>query len=113
MGQQSGWFDPASGRWTEDWAAPDPHAEVLDYAATESVRSVALRLTFERDPRDLVLLLDGAELATTVRGTSIEARMSGRAGVREVIVGEPEPDGRVLVLHTFEVHVKASALRLR
>lgn len=112
-GQQSGWFGPASGRWTEDWAAADRHAEVLDYAATEPVRSVALRLTFERDPRDLVLLVDGAEPATTASGTSIEARMSGREGVREVFVGAPEPDGRVLVLHTFELHVEEDALRLR
>ena len=113
IGQQSGWFDPASGRWSEDWAAPDRHAEVLDYAATEPVRSVALRLTFEHDPRELVLLIDGAEPVTTVSGTSIEARMSGREGVREVIVGAPEPDGRVLVLHTFELHVEEDALRLR
>ena len=113
IGQQSGWFDPASGHWTEDWSDPARHAEVLRYTASESVQGVALRLTFERDPRDLLVLVDGAELATTVDGTSLEARLPGRDGVREVIVGVPEPGGLVLVLHAFEVEVRGDAVELR
>ena len=113
IGQQSGWFDPASGRWTEDWSNPERHAEVLDYAATEPVQGVTLRLTFEREPRGLVLLVDGTQPAISANGTTIEAHLTGRDGVREVIVGLAEPDGRVRVLHAFEVHVDAERVHLR
>ena len=113
IGQQSGWFDPSTGRWAEDWSSPDPHAEVLGYAATEPVQSVTLRLTFERDPRELVLLVDGAELAATASGASLEASLPGRDGVRDVIVGVPEPDGRVRVVHAFDVDVRGGGVLLR
>jgi uncharacterized protein YkwD len=113
IAQQSGWFDPATRSWTEDWSSAERHAEVVDYAASEPVQGVMLRLAFERDPRDLIVLVDGAELTTTASGTSLEARLSGREGVREVIVGAPQPDGRVLVLHAFEVEVRRDGARLR
>ena len=113
IGQQSGWFDPASGRWSEDWSNPERHAEVLDYAGTDPVQNVTLRLTFERDPSGLILLVDGLEPATTASGTSLEARLPGRDGAREVIVGVPEPDGRVRVVHAFEVHVEADRVYVR
>jgi len=113
IGQQSGWFDPATGHWIEDWSSAERHAEVLRYASTDPVQGVTLRLTFGRDPSELILLVDGAELATTTGGTSLEARLSGREGVREVIVGAPEPDGLVLVLHAFEVEIRADGVRLR
>ena len=113
IGQQSGWFDPVSREWTEDWSNPERHAQVLDYTATDPVHDVTLRLTFERDPSGLILLVDGIEPATTASGTSLEARLPGRDGAREVIVGVPEPDGRVRVLHAFEVHVDADGVRLR
>ena len=113
IGQQSGWFDPASGHWTEDWTNPERHAEVLDHAATEPVQSVTLHLTFERDPHELVLLVDGAELTTTGSGTTLEARLPGHDGDREVIIGVPEPDGRVRVLHAFEVDVRGDGVLLR
>jgi len=113
IGQQSGWFDFSTGRWAEDWSSPDRHAEVLDYAATEPVQGVTLHLTFERDPHELVLLVDGAQLATMASGTSIEASLPGRDGVRDVIIGVPEPDGRVRVVHAFEVDVRGDGVLLR
>ena len=113
IAQQSGWFDPASGRWTEDWSSSERHAEVVDYRATAPVQGVTLRLTFERDPSDLVLLVDGSQPPTSPGGTSLEARLPGRDGVREVIVGVAEPDGRVRVVHAFEVEVRGDGVRLR
>ena len=113
IGQQSGWFDPASGRWTEDWSSPERHVEMLSYTATEPVQSVTLRLTFERDPRDLILLVDGSQLAFAGSGTSVEARLPGRDGIREVIVGVPEPAGRVRVVHAFEVLIGTDSVDLR
>ena len=113
IAQQSGWFDPATGRWTEDWSSHERDAEVLDYAASESVQGVTLRLTLEHDPRDVVLLVDGVEPTTTTSGTRLEAHLPGRGGVREVIVGAPEPDGRVLVLHAFELRVDGDGVDLR
>lgn len=113
IAQQSGWFDPASGRWSEDWSNPERHAEVVDYAATTPVPGVTLRLSFERDPRDLVLLVDGSPAAVAVTGSSLEARLPGTEGLREVILGASESDGRVRVLHAFEVEVRGDGVRLR
>lgn len=113
IGQLSGWFDPATGRWTEDWAAPERHVEVLRYASTEPVRSVMLHLSFAREPRDGVVLVDGAQVAATTSGATVSLRLPGRDGIREVIVGMPEPDGLVRVVHAFEVRVAGDQLDLR
>jgi len=49
----------------------------------------------------------------TPSGTTIAARLPGRDSVREVIVGVPESDGRVRVVHAFAVHTEADKTHLR
>ena len=113
LGQQSGWFDPHTREWTEDWRSDEARAEVLSFAATDPTPAITLELTFERDASNLSVLVDDAPVPTNVTGTNVVARIPGSAGVRLVNVGVDEPDGRIRILHEFEVVVEAQSITLR
>jgi uncharacterized protein YkwD len=113
IGQESGWFDPATGRWTEDWTNDQAHASVLRYAWTDPVQSLSLHLAFERDTRDIMLAVDGAQVTAEATGTHLIARLPGREGVHAVMIGTTEHDGRVRVLHRFGVIVRGREVTLR
>lgn len=113
IAQQSGWFDPTSGSWSEDWSDPARHAEVSAYSVAGPVQAVTLQLAFEREPSGVILLVDGAQLAPGGGGASLEVRLPGSEGVRDIVVGLPEADGRVRVVHAFEVEVREGAVRVR
>jgi uncharacterized protein YkwD len=113
IGQQSGWFDPASRMWTPDWQTDRLMARVERYASTDPVRDVTVQLAFERPAHDLVVLLDGAAVPMAVTGTNALVRVPGRPGVRSLEVGLRQGDGRVRLVHQLEVAVRDGFLELR
>ncbi len=113
IGQQSGWFDPATRAWTRDWQTDRPMARVERYTSTDPVRDVAVQLAFERPAHDLVVLLDGGFVPTTVTGTNVVVRVPGRPGVRSLEVGVRQGDGRVRLVHRVEVGVRDGFVELR
>jgi hypothetical protein len=113
IGQQSGWFDPTSRAWRPDWQTQPLMVRVERYASTDPVPDVAVHLAFERSAQDLVVLVDGAAAPTTIVGTSVAVRWPGRPGVRTLEVGLRHGDGRVRLVHRFEVVVGDGLLGLR
>jgi hypothetical protein len=105
IGQESGWFDPATGVWTPDWRSEQPTVEVERYSATHVVRDVSLQLAFERPPVDLVVLVDGRMASATITGTNAVVQVPGRPGARTVEVGLRVSEGRVRLVHRFEIEV--------
>lgn len=110
IGQQSGWFDPATRAWTQDWQTDRLMVRVERYASTDPVRDVAVQLAFERPAHDLVVLLDGGLVPTTVTGTNVVVRVPGRPGVRSLEVAVRQGDGRVRLVQRIDVEVRSDGV---
>ena len=107
IGQESGWFDPATRTWTQDWQTDRLMARVERYASSDPVRDVAVQLAFERPAQDLVVWVDDSAMPTVVTGTNLVVRVPGRPGVRSLEVGVLLGDGRVRVVHRLELEVRS------
>lgn len=110
IGQQNGWFDPATRLWTQDWQTDRLMARVERYASTDPVRDVAVQLAFERPAGDVVVVLDGSSVATAATGTNLVVRVPGRPGVRSLEMGVRQGDGRVRLVHRIEVEVRSDGV---
>jgi hypothetical protein len=113
IGQESGWFDPGSGRWAPDWRSDLAVTRVLRTATREPVRDVAVALTFERAAFGLLVVVDDAPVPAEAVGSSLLFKLPGRDGVRRIEVGEQQADDRVRILHRVDLVVQGREVSLR
>jgi len=113
IGQESGWFDPASGRWTPDWRSDRAVTRVLRTATAQPVRDVAVGLAFERGAFDLVVSVDDAPVPAEAIGSSLLFTLPGRDGVRRIDVGQRLADDRVRIVQRIDVVVQGATLSVR
>jgi uncharacterized protein YkwD len=106
IGQEDGWYDPATGVWAIDDRADGAVARVLRYASSPPARELQLQLAFEGAAHDVGVLVDGRPVDTVVTGTNALVSLPGRDGVYRVEIGTPDGDGRMFVTHGMRVVVQ-------
>jgi uncharacterized protein YkwD len=106
--QASGWFDPATGRYTPDEHPARPVARIAELQPSGPPASDALvHLTFQGGVDGLVLVVGGQPAEAERFGTSLRVVVHGSAAPVEIAVGyEIEPQ-RLEVLH--RLHAVRSA----
>ena len=112
IGQASGWYDPATGIWTNDYRAAGAVARVLRYASRPAVRDLQLQLAFERGANDVGVLVDGRPADAVVTGTNAFVILPGRDGVQRVQVGLRDGGGQLTVTHGMRVGVQGERVQL-
>lgn len=112
IGQESGWYDPATGIWTADFRAAGAVARVLRYASRTPARDLQLQLAFERGADDVGVLIDGRPADVAVTGRNTLVNLPGHDGVQRVQIGIPVGDGRMTVTHGMRVVVEGERVHL-
>ena len=112
IGQESGWYDPATGMWTTDDRAVGAVARVLRYAARPPARDLQLQLAFERGAHDVGVLVDGRPADVAVTGTNALVNLAGHDGVQRVQIGVRDGGGQMAVAHGMRVVVEGERVHL-
>lgn len=112
IGQEDGWFDPATGMWTIGYRSAAAVARVLRYASRPPVRDLQLQLAFEGAARDIRVLVDGRPVDTAVTGTNALVNLPGHDGVHHVQIGIPGGGGQMTVAHGVQLVVQGERVQL-
>ncbi len=112
IGQESGWYDPATGVWTTDDRAGGAVARVLRYASRPPARDLQLQLAFERGAHNVGVFIDGRPADVAVTGTNAFAILPGRDGVHRVQIGPRDGAGQMTVTHGVNVVVEGERVQL-
>jgi uncharacterized protein YkwD len=112
IGQEDGWYDPATGMWTIGYRSAAAVARVLRYASRPPAPDLLLQLAFEGAARDIRVLVDGRPADTAVTGTNVLVNLPGRDGVQHVQMGIPDGGGQMTVAHGVRLVVQGERVTL-
>jgi uncharacterized protein YkwD len=113
IGQESGWYEPATGRWTQDWRSESAVARVVRYASSQATREVVVQMAFERPADDLAIVFDGARVFGEVIGTNVRLVLPGNDGTRTLQIAAPVAEGQFVTVHAMLINVVNGQVTLR